>query len=354
MTPMTPPRISVVIPCYNYARYVGLAIESALDQGYPGLDVVVVNDGSTDDSLAVIQRYAGRVRVIDKPNEGMIPTFNRCFAESTGDVVIFLDADDLLEPGALAQVAAEWRPQCTKVQYDLKIIDGDGIDTGRRFCNFGVGYGSAQARSAFLRTGTYRWPVTSGNAYSRWFLDLMFPLDIDHAPEGLLNTVAPVYGEVRVIKSVLGAYRVHGANIWASTGNDSAKLPFRIHTRQREVAALREHAQRQGVSLPAGDVLDSELPFLNYRLMALKLGLPYRGQEADTPWQLVWRAWRLVSGETLSLKHRIGHIGWFATLALAPRGAAEALIRLRFNRTAVIRSLRRSVGLGAGTERRTA
>lgn len=345
MTPTTPPRISVVIPCYNYAHYVGAAIESALAQDYAHIEVVVVNDGSTDDSLQVIQRYAPRVKIVDQPNQGSIAAYNRGFAESSGDVVIFLDADDLLEPGALLQVGARWHPSCAKLQFDLKIIDGAGADTGRRFCNFATGYGSAQARSAFLRTGTYRWPVTSGNAYSRWFLDLMFPLDIEHGPDGLLNTVAPVYGDVTVLPQVLGAYRVHGANMWSSDGTDSSRLPFRIHTRQREVAFMQEHAARRGVHVPAGNVLDRELPFLNYRLMALKLGLAYRDQEQDTPWRLVWRAWRLVSGETLSLKHRIGHIGWFAALALAPRRAAEALIRLRFNRTAVIQSLRRSIGL---------
>ncbi len=54
------PKISVIIPCYNYARYVGQAIDSVLVQPYPALDLVVVNDGSTDDSLAVIRRHAPR------------------------------------------------------------------------------------------------------------------------------------------------------------------------------------------------------------------------------------------------------------------------------------------------------
>lgn len=338
------PKISVVIPCFNYARYVGAAIESALAQDHARKEVVVVNDGSTDDSLRIIQRYAGQVVVIDQPNQGSIAAYNRGFAESSGDVVIFLDADDLLEPGALSQVAAHWSPACAKLQYDLKIIDAEGRDSGRRFCNFADGYGSAQARSAFLRTGTYRWPVTTGNAYSRWFLDLMFPLNIEHGPDGLLNTVAPVYGDVTVLPQVLGAYRVHGANMWASDGADHARLPFRIHTRQREVAFMRLHARQRGVFVPAANVLDAELPFLNYRLMALKLELPYSGQEHDSPWTLVLRAWRLVASEPLPLKHRLGHVGWFGLLALAPRRAAQGLIRLRFNRSAIVQSLRRSIG----------
>lgn len=339
------PKISVVIPCFNYARYVGQAIESALAQAHPESEVVVVNDGSTDGSLAVIERYASQVVVIDQVNQGSIAAYNRGFSESSGDVVIFLDADDLLEPGALAAVAAAWTPACAKLQYDLKIIDAEGRDTGRRFCNFASGYGTAEARSAFLRTGTYRWPVTTGNAYSRWFLEPMFPLRIEHGPDGHLNTVAPVYGDVKVLPQVLGAYRVHGANMWSSDGSDHSRLPFRIHTRQREVAFMQLHAQQRGVFLPAGNVLDRELPFLNYRLMALKLGLAYTGQEHDSPGSLVRRAVSLIVSEPLSLKHRVGHLGWFSVLALAPRRAVPALLHLRFNRSELLQSLRRSVGL---------
>ncbi len=89
------PKISVIIPCYNYARYVGQAIDSVLAQGYPALDLVVVNDGSTDDSLAVIRRHAPGATIIDQANQGQVAARNAGFAASTGDVVIFLDADDL-------------------------------------------------------------------------------------------------------------------------------------------------------------------------------------------------------------------------------------------------------------------
>src|SRR4051794_29511738 len=107
---MNEPLISVVITCYNYARYVASAIESVLAQTYPNKEIVVVNDGSADESLAIISRYAGRVVVIDQLNQGHIAAYNRGFAASSGDIVVFLDADDLLAPEALSAVAGVWSP----------------------------------------------------------------------------------------------------------------------------------------------------------------------------------------------------------------------------------------------------
>jgi glycosyltransferase involved in cell wall biosynthesis len=334
------PTISVVIPCYNYARYVAQAIESALDQTYAHKEIIVVNDGSTDASLAVIAGYAGRVQIIDQPNQGSVAAYNRGYAASVGDLVIFLDADDRLEPGALADVAAAWYPACAKVQYDLRIIDADGADLGRRFCNFTPDYNAERVRRAFRRSGTYRWPVTAGNAYARWFIRPIFPLQIEHGPDGTLNTLAPVYGDVVTIPRALGAYRIHGANMWTSDGLDQSRLPYRIQHRRREVAFMRAHAERAGVAVPEGDVLDHELPFLNYRMMAQKLGLPYEGGDAESPLSLLRRALPAVRAERLGVRRAAAHLLWFAALALAPRPLARRLIRLRFNRGALLQPLR--------------
>jgi glycosyltransferase involved in cell wall biosynthesis len=338
-----PPFISVIIPCYNYARHVAQAIESALGQRYPHKEIIVVNDGSTDDSLAVISRYAGAAQIIDQPNQGHIPSCNRGFAASRGDLVILLDADDWLEPGALEAVAAAWYPSCAKVQFDLRIVDGAGADLGRRFCNFGADYDAKRVRGAFRRSGTYRWPVTSGNAYARWFLQPLFPLQIALAPDGTLNTLAPVYGDVVTIPRVLGAYRLHGANMWSSDGLDHSRLPARIQLRQSEVAFMRARAADAGVAVPAGDVLDHELPLINYRLMALKLGLAYEGSDAESTLRLLWQALRTARAEGLRAPLAAAHLAWFVALALAPRALAAKLIRLRFNRGAVLHPMRRGL-----------
>lgn len=96
----TAPLVSVVIPCWNQGAYLGEAIESVLAQGYPELELTVVDDGSEDNSYEVAARYPG-VRRLRQPNSGVAAARNRGLAESSGEYVLFLDADDRLLPNAL-------------------------------------------------------------------------------------------------------------------------------------------------------------------------------------------------------------------------------------------------------------
>lgn len=327
------PSVSVVVPCYNYAGYVAEALESVLLQDVPALEVLAINDGSSDRSLEILRAYeSAGVRVIDQPNQGHIACVNRGLRETAGDLILFLDADDRLEPGALRKISEAYRPDAAKVQFDLKILDAHGHDLGRRFCHFPTGYGAEEVRSSFERTGTYRWPVTVGNAYARWFLKKVFPLEIDDAPDGLLNTIAPVYGEVVVVPEALGAYRIHGQNRWATRGRGALRLAERIAIRRRELESLKQHATREGVTLPHCDPLDFELAFVNYRLMAKRLGLAYEGAERDQTGRLVGLGLRAVLRERYPLRARVAHLSWFLALGGAPGRLSEALIALRFNR----------------------
>jgi glycosyltransferase involved in cell wall biosynthesis len=346
--PDTRPTISVIVPCYNYERYVGLAIESALAQTYRDREIIVVNDGSTDGSRAVLERYANRVSIVDQPNSGMIAAWHKGFASSRGDVIMVLDADDLLDRDALQRVAERWSPRCSKVQFDVGIIDAEGNDLGRRFCVYDASYGAARVRESFDRTGTYRWPVTVGNAYSRWFLEEVFPLTVDKAPEGLLNTVAPLYGDVETIPYPLGRYRLHGTNSWAAQGDDASRLPERIANRLVEVNALREHALRLGYTLPRENPLDHELAFINYRLLAWRLGMDYPDKLRDTPTSLLRAAARTVVRERYLAGAGLAHAAWFAALYVAPRPVALGMFQLRYKRASLQRSARTAARAVAG------
>ena len=101
------PLVSILVPAYNAERYVGQAVESALEQTYPHVEVVVVNDGSTDGTRDVLAPYEARgVRVVDQPNAGQCAAANRAFRESRGDLVKFFDADDVLAPDHVARQVA--------------------------------------------------------------------------------------------------------------------------------------------------------------------------------------------------------------------------------------------------------
>ncbi|MEP0918340.1 glycosyltransferase [Leptolyngbya sp. DQ-M1] len=97
------PKVSILIPCYNADRWIAQAIDSALNQTYPYIEVIVVDDGSSDRSLEIIQSYGDRIRWETQPNQGGNIARNRLLELSTGDWLQYLDADDYLLPQKIEQ-----------------------------------------------------------------------------------------------------------------------------------------------------------------------------------------------------------------------------------------------------------
>src|SRR5439155_25020344 len=103
---MHSPLVSVIIPCYNAGRWVGDAIRSALNQTYTNVEIIVIDDGSTDDSLEVIRAFKDKVRWKTGVNHGPCAARNLGLGLAQGEWVQFLDADDLLHPQKI-QLALE-------------------------------------------------------------------------------------------------------------------------------------------------------------------------------------------------------------------------------------------------------
>ena len=93
---------SIIINNYNYGRFLADAIDSALSQTYPHVEVIVVDDGSTDSSRVIIGRYGDRITAVLKENGGQASAFNAGFRVSLGETIVFLDADDILHSTTLA------------------------------------------------------------------------------------------------------------------------------------------------------------------------------------------------------------------------------------------------------------
>jgi glycosyltransferase involved in cell wall biosynthesis len=121
------PLVSVVIPCYRQAHYLAQAIESALAQTYPHVEILVVDDGSPDNAAEIAARYPG-VRCIGQPNRGVSEARNLGIRSSTGSFLIFLDADDRLRPGAIEIGLDCFRqhPEVAFVSGRLRFISADG------------------------------------------------------------------------------------------------------------------------------------------------------------------------------------------------------------------------------------
>jgi cellulose synthase/poly-beta-1,6-N-acetylglucosamine synthase-like glycosyltransferase len=108
------PLVSIIVDSYNYERYVGEAIDSALNQDYPNIEVVVVDDGSTDRSRDVIRGYDDRIVAVLKPNGGQGSAYKAGFEASHGGFVIFLDADDRIYPHAATEIMKHFNDACPR------------------------------------------------------------------------------------------------------------------------------------------------------------------------------------------------------------------------------------------------
>ena len=242
------PLVSVIVTSYNYARFVGATIESALRQTYPRTEVIVVDDGSTDGSRDVIGGYGDDLRAIFKPNGGQASAFNSGFAASRGDVVLFLDSDDLLLPRAAERaVAALAERGAVKAQWYLRTIDEQGALKGpivpRRTLSAG------ELRDAAVAAGpqAYVWPPTSGNAWSRTFLETVLPVPEQEyltCPDSYLAALAPVAGPVARINEALSLYRVHGRN-----NMNNVSYADRIRLFEQEASALAAFLGERGVEV---------------------------------------------------------------------------------------------------------
>jgi glycosyltransferase involved in cell wall biosynthesis len=104
LQPLGQPLVSILINNYNYGHFLADAIDSALAQTYPHVEVIVVDDGSTDHSRAVIANYGDKIISVLKANGGQASAFNAGFAAAQGEIICFLDADDICLPTKVAEV----------------------------------------------------------------------------------------------------------------------------------------------------------------------------------------------------------------------------------------------------------
>jgi glycosyltransferase involved in cell wall biosynthesis len=210
--------VDIVVNNHNYGRFLVAAIDSALMQTHPNVKVIVVDDGSTDGSRDILRAYDHRVDLVLKANGGQASALNSGFARSRGDVVIFLDADDMLRPDAAALVAREFAadPALAKVQYRMEVVDGEGRRTGRvkPAHHLPLPRGDV-SRAELTFPFDLVWLATSANAFDAGALRRIMPVpegDFAECPDWYLVHLTPLLGRVASLDAVAAYYRVHGGN----------------------------------------------------------------------------------------------------------------------------------------------
>lgn len=108
-----PPLVSILINNYNYGRFLKESIDSALNQSYLSIEVIVVDDGSIDHSREIIASYGDRIKAILKKNGGQASAFNQGFTHSKGEIICFLDSDDLFQPEKVATIIQDFQKDST-------------------------------------------------------------------------------------------------------------------------------------------------------------------------------------------------------------------------------------------------
>jgi glycosyltransferase involved in cell wall biosynthesis len=211
---MGTPVFSVLITTYNYGRFIEESIESVLSQDYPRelTEVLIVDDGSTDDTARRVEKYASRVRYLRKPNGGQASALNLGFMEARGEIIALLDADDYWLPGKIRRVVEEFQ------------MDPDLGMVYHPFLEFDMQTGEQRASTTFLpisgwffgNEGDFFWyhPPGTSTAYRRKALDRVLPIpeNIKMLADGYIDGLLPFYSRVLAIPECLAAYRFHGKN----------------------------------------------------------------------------------------------------------------------------------------------
>ena len=214
------PLVSIIINNYNYGRFLRDAINSAIRQTYSNIEVIVVDDGSNDNSYQIITQYFDTVIPIFKKNGGQASAFNIGFSGSKGEIIVFLDADDILTETVIEKAVQLFEePDVAKVHWSLWRVDSSGNRNGGIVPSHPLAEGNL--REAVIFNGPNHSasppysPPTSGNAWRRSVLERIIPIpetDFRAGADYYLLVLAPLFGTVRRLEEPHGLYRVHGSN----------------------------------------------------------------------------------------------------------------------------------------------
>ena len=321
--------VSIIIPNYNYARYLRIAIDSALAQTYAPVEVIVVDDGSTDDSRAVIESYGDRITPIIKANGGHGSALNAGFAASRGEIVIFLDADDELMPDAVEQVVKAWRPAVAKAQFQLEMVDENGQPLGMRVPTFNDYLPEGDIRERIARIGEYPSSPSSGNAYSRAALERLMPMDEIlwfAGAEKSLVFLSPFFGDVVSLRTPLGRYRIHPDNDSGFKGRHLEKLHRRLSAVYFIPETICRVAASKGIELDPR-VIGSTARELKLRMASIRLDPKTHPIAGDTRLKLLIEGIKASFREPgLTVKIRVTQTAWFVLMAIGPMAVVSRLI----------------------------
>jgi glycosyltransferase involved in cell wall biosynthesis len=272
--------LSIIVNNFNYAAYLSEAIDSALAQTVEAKEIIIVDDGSTDQSRAVIEKYGQQVRAVFKQNGGQASAFNAGFAASKGEWVMFLDADDVLYPNAATEaLAATTEPDFSyaAVQFMMQVVNADrvSVEPPRTMPLFQF---QGDPVASMLKCGKYKFSPTSGNLFRRETLAKVLPMPEEAfrvCADAYIQTALPFFGKICFLDKILGDYRVHQKNNhWQKSGPKSIdSLTQGAFYRAQKLKVIRELAAAKDLPLdPYFEVHDATEVYKEWRCRRLYTG----------------------------------------------------------------------------------
>ncbi|WP_071189897.1 glycosyltransferase [Trichormus sp. NMC-1] len=317
--------VSIIINNYNYDRFLPEAINSAINQTYSHIEIIVVDDGSTDNSCDIIAGYGNRIIPILQPNGKQAAAFNSGFAKSKGEIIIFLDSDDYLFPDAVEQIVAVWKPELSKVHYRLKVVDTLGKSLGYSCPQGSASLSNGEVWKILLDKGGYVSTPTSGNALNRRFLENLFPIPDEYklTADDYLSFQIPFYGNVVALEKPLGAYRIHDMNQWALATVTSSRFQRFVRHDLQNFALLTQKAKALGYEIPA-DLEQRSIGRLWSRIISLRLDPQKHPVPSDRTVNLIYYGIRcLWKYSDFNWQKRLFYSLWFIWVGLMPLPLAE-------------------------------
>ncbi len=258
------PLVSIVIPAYNHADFLRECVESVLGQNYSNIELIVIDDGSTDTTANILASYGDRFQWQSQSNMGQSATLNKGWAMAKGDIFGYLSADDVLRPEAVSQAVTAMicRPEIVATYCDFDLIDSSSRSVRRVATpNFDVkdlvlnlicqpGPGAFFRRGAFLDAGPW-----DSNLRQNPDLDFWLRLSL--------------YGNFQRIPVVLAGFRVHeGSATYLSPNESRADEPILITSRFVSASSLPDWISESSTQIMAiGQIASAQLHLRGGRLL---------------------------------------------------------------------------------------
>jgi glycosyltransferase involved in cell wall biosynthesis len=247
---MSVPLITVLIDTYNYGHYVEEAVESVLAQEFPReqREILVVDDGSTDDTAERLMKYGDSIRYLRKPNGGQASAFNFGFAEARGEIVATLDADDLWLPDKLRRVCETFEKNLSAgMVYHRAYLwrGGDQVEDDGYFTE-------VSGRVPESRVSLLRYPMvgTSCLAFRRNALSMLLPVPeaLRSQADAYLTALIIFVAPVAALPEFLAKYRLHGANLFQANDGRAKRdgIEHRMAMRAVLLTEIRTWLKRDG------------------------------------------------------------------------------------------------------------